>query len=116
MSSYIKEKFVDKTGFDNKSRLRFANIKHGAKKRNIFFDLTEQQMYDLLHSPCTYCGCKNCNGIDRIDSSKGYILGNVTPCCAMCNKMKSNYSLEVFKSHICKIYKYLNNDNQEFDS
>ena len=116
ISSYMKEKFVNETGFDNKSRLRFANIKHGAKKRNIFFDLTEQQMYNLLHSPCTYCGCKNCNGIDRIDSSKGYVLGNVTPCCAMCNRMKSNYTLEAFKSHISDIYKYLNDDNQRIES
>ena len=112
----MEELFVNRTGFNNKDRLRFANIKGGAKKRNIFFNLTDQQMYDLLHSTCTYCGCKNCNGIDRIDSSKGYVLGNVTPCCAMCNRMKNNYSLETFKNHIEKIYKYLNNDNQEFDS
>lgn len=115
-SSYMEEMFASKTGFDSKSRLKFAAIKGGAKSRNINFCLTEQQMYDLLNSPCTYCGCKNCNGIDRIDSSKGYELGNVTPCCAMCNRMKSNYSLEAFKSHIQKIYKYLNDDNQEFDS
>lgn len=41
MSSYMAEMFTTKTGFDNKSRLRFASIKSGAKKRNIFFDLTE---------------------------------------------------------------------------
>lgn len=41
MSTYMAEMFTTKTGFDNKSRLRFASIKSGAKKRNIFFDLTE---------------------------------------------------------------------------
>lgn len=41
LSSYMKDIFVSKTGFDNKSRLRFANIKSGAKKRNISFSLTE---------------------------------------------------------------------------
>ena len=108
---YMKQLFKEKTGFDRSFRLRFANIKSGAKKRNIYFDLTEQQMYDMLCSKCTYCGCDNCNGIDRVDSSKGYVIGNVVPCCAMCNMMKNNYSLEVFKSHVNKIYKHMNNDN-----
>ena len=37
----MEEMFKNKTGFDAKSRLRFANIKGGAKKRNISFELTE---------------------------------------------------------------------------
>ena len=109
--SYMEEMFKDKTGFESKYRLRFANIKSGAKKRNIYFDLTEEEMYNLLTSPCNYCGCNNSNGIDRIDSSKGYITENVVPCCAMCNRMKNNYSLEAFKTQIRKIYSHLNYDN-----
>lgn len=108
---YVKERFKRKTGFDKNIRLRFANIKGGAKKRNIFFDLTDQQMYDLLCSKCTYCGCNNCNGIDRVDSSKGYVPENVVPCCAMCNMMKNNYSLETFRTHVTKIYKHMSNGN-----
>lgn len=105
------ENFKIKTGFNSKMRIRFANIKNGAKQRNLFFDLTEQQMCDLLNGTCSYCGCKHCNGIDRVDSSKGYTIDNVVPCCAICNRMKNNYPLEMFVNHINKIYKYLNNDN-----
>jgi len=31
-------------------------------------------------------------GIDRIDNSKGYIEGNMVPCCKICNWMKSDKS------------------------
>ena len=68
-------------------------------------------MHELLNSPCAYCGCDNCNGIDRVDSKLGYTIGNTVPCCAICNKMKNNFTLEVFKDKISKIYKRICNDN-----
>ena len=36
------------------------------------------------------------NGIDRVDSRKGYFLGNLVPCCDMCNYSKNDYTLEEF--------------------
>ena len=61
-------------------------------------------------SPCFYCGAeksnhkvtKNCkegfdhNGIDRIDSSKGYTPDNVVPCCKICNKAKMDMDQKDF--------------------
>jgi len=44
------------------------------------------------------------NGIDRIDSSKGYELNNVVPCCKNFNSAKMELSIEQFKNHIIKIY------------
>jgi hypothetical protein len=32
--------------------------------------------------------------VDRIDSSKGYIEGNIVLCCSIINKMKQNLSIE----------------------
>ena len=47
------------------------------------------------------------NGIDRIDSSKGYSVDNCVPCCAKCNYAKHDLSIDDFKNHIEKIYKHL---------
>lgn len=116
VGSYMEEKFKDVTGYTKQERLKFSQIKGGAKSRNIDFQLTDQDMHKLINSSCSYCGQEQCNGIDRIDSHKGYIIDNVVPCCAMCNRMKSDYTLETFKSHIQKIHKHLNDDNQRIDS
>lgn len=48
----------------------------------------------------------NMNGVDRLDSSLGYIASNCVPCCGRCNKMKLDSSLEVFLGHIAKIHRY----------
>jgi hypothetical protein len=43
------------------------------------------------------------NGIDRVDSSMGYVAGNVVPCCSTCNRMKLDHSYDDFIAHIKKI-------------
>lgn len=53
------------------------------------------------------------SGIDRIDNSKGYILGNVVPCCYQCNTAKLNYTLDNFKSWVKNVYNNLNLENYE---
>jgi len=42
------------------------------------------------------------NGIDRIDSSLGYVSGNVVTCCNQCNTMKLDYVESDFIAH-CKL-------------
>jgi hypothetical protein len=46
------------------------------------------------------------NGIDRIDSSKGYEFNNVVSCCKNCNSAKMELSIEDFKNQIKKIYQH----------
>ena len=46
------------------------------------------------------------NGIDRIDSSKGYISGNVISCCKNCNTAKNILSQKEFKDLIKRIYDF----------
>ena len=45
------------------------------------------------------------NGVDRIDSTKGYTRNNVLPCCKNCNSAKMTLSINDFKELIINIYK-----------
>lgn len=85
------------------------------------FKLTKEQFSILVNSNCHYCGIppftirgnktksvtKALNGIDRVDSSKGYIEGNVVPCCIHCNRAKMDRNIEDFKNWVKVIYKNL---------
>ena len=94
-----------------------------ALKSGIEFDITEEQFRKLGTAPCHYCGTKpedvkyrhkrgsieRCtvqtgqgtsqwihNGLDRIDSDKGYTMDNVVTCCGICNHAKHTMSYEDF--------------------
>jgi hypothetical protein len=51
------------------------------------------------------CGFKNIvgNGLDREDTSKGYSIDNVLPCCSTCNMMKAFYNKDDFIKQMKKI-------------
>ena len=97
------------------------HYKHNAKKERHEFSLTEDEFRDLVLCNCCYCGRPPYNesknsynngnfkytGIDRIDNTKGYVKGNVRPCCKQCNYIKSNYGTEDFLSHVKTIYEHL---------
>lgn len=67
-----------------------------------------EEWKNIVQQNCYLCGQKpnqnldrlvcdlKKNGIDRVDSSKGYISGNCKPCCKDHNYMKLNKSLEKF--------------------
>ncbi len=100
----------------------YLNYKIGAEKRGLEFKLSPEEFTSLIYQNCAYCNkppqellyksgksIKNINyvnGIDRIDSSRGYLLDNCVPCCTMCNRMKLNYTKSDFLSHIAKIYNF----------
>ncbi len=90
-------------------------------------NLSYEDFIKLIYLPCNYCGRESTNtardykdrqgnylsdvtveynGIDRIDSNKGYIKGNVTTCCKFCNRMKMDHSTEFFKEQIARIYNH----------
>lgn len=99
---------------------RIHAYKTGAKIRNLSWELTNEQVTELMLQDCSYCGYepnnvakpqaankKNeenpkrwfiCNGIDRIDNSQGYTLGNTVTCCKFCNRAKGKGSLKEFLS------------------
>ena len=94
----------------------FHVYKYQSKCREIEFSLTQDQFYTLTKENCWYCGIipsqvvkhKNhgvvysCiyNGIDRVDSNKGYLISNCISCCKACNKMKSTISCHTFLQHV----------------
>jgi hypothetical protein len=59
--------------------------------------------YDLIE-PVWYGRGRNWNiaSIDRVDSSKGYVRGNVVWCCWACNSGKSDFTVNKYLE-ICKI-------------
>lgn len=101
----------------------FATYKCSAKSRGLEFNLDKERFKEITKQNCEYCGIPPFrsiinrfanmngtyiyNGIDRVDSSKGYIEGNIVPCCRNCNVMKMNLSLEEFTEHIERIYSHL---------
>jgi hypothetical protein len=94
-----------------KLRAEYNRQIRGAIKRKLEFTLTLEQTETLFNGVCYYCNSTPVkdhrglvrNGIDRIDSSRGYILDNVISCCSICNVMKSNYTAKEFVEHMQKI-------------
>jgi len=113
-------------------KFSYGVYKSRAKKYKRIFDLTLKEFEEITSENCFYCGIKpnnvsltkaskddkrtkyksyTYNGIDRIDSSKGYVKGNVVPCCKWCNIAKGNKSVEEFKEHIRKMYHHLSKES-----
>lgn len=75
-----------------------------AKFRNISFSLDFDAYCAIAENPCYYCGdinkTRGFHGIDRKDSSMGYMVDNCAPCCPMCNYMKGKLSETIFSNRI----------------
>ncbi len=114
-----------------------------AKNRNLIY-LKRDVWLSFIRLPCNYCGSidvhtfmdrylkakrlakhftseeikkyeVSMNGIDRIDSSLGYIVSNCVSCCKRCNYMKNSLSLEAFIAHVNKINQYFNKFPKFYD-
>jgi 5-methylcytosine-specific restriction endonuclease McrA len=97
--------------------LYLQGIQQKSKKRGWDSWITFGEYQNLIHQPCTYCGdidsnvmrdrlrikvpisgtVVRYNGIDRIDSSKGYVTGNVVPCCKRCNIAKNDMTFDEWR-------------------
>lgn len=78
--------------------------RRSARLRGYDWNLPRELFDRLVRLPCAYCGevgsnlkvTKNCrdgfryNGLDRIESSRGYEPDNVVPCCRVCNIAKQD--------------------------
>lgn len=94
---------------------RYAACKKQAKARKLEFDISKEEFVSFWDGVCIYCGDPtDGTRLDRIDSTKGYIIDNIATCCTTCNIMKSVLSQEEFHKHIKKIY--LKNLVDEFDN
>jgi len=73
--------------------------KNSAIVKQLTFELTQEEYVELVKSHCNYCGIlqeKGFNGIDRLDSTIGYVRDNCVSCCAMCNYMKKSLHKDIF--------------------
>lgn len=98
----------------------YREYKSGADKRGLSFDLSVEEFENLTQRPCVYCGTEKSNrerhthkyapffynGIDRVDPTVGYNVGNCVPCCRVCNRMKSDMTKSDFLDHIARISKF----------
>jgi hypothetical protein len=110
---------------DDRVEARIRNVismyRSNAKEKRLPFELTYDMVSTLIQGPCTYCGIEPSNtsvhykykdevfhysGIDRIDSSMGYIPGNVVSCCKICNISKNNMSKNDFTEWVKRVYEH----------
>ena len=86
----------------DKHLIRLYNYKKSAKERNLEWNLTDDYAINLMKQNCYYCNDLNgINGIDRIDSSKGYFNNNCVTSCFQCNSMKNTKNINDFHK-ICE--------------
>jgi hypothetical protein len=105
---YNKEKDSErKKKYNQTLEGRFTSFKSRSKQKNRIQELTFEQFTDITKQTCHYCGQflegKNYCGIDRTNSSIGYILNNCVPCCQACNEGKMSRTKEQFLEHCRKI-------------
>lgn len=99
----------------------YSSYRGNAKQKNRVFELTKEQVMHLIQLNCYYCGIKPSlkrvlklnrefyhNGIDRINTKKGYTLDNVVPCCYNCNLIKWDFTVEEFLQNVARIYEFQN--------
>jgi len=109
--------------------IMYVYKKH-AVRRGLSFELSYETFKSLIGLDCYYCKTPPSqvyqlkhpgtdkirsgvpvfyNGIDRVDSKKGYTINNVVPCCKICNRAKSDLTLSDFKKWITKLKTFIEN-------
>lgn len=103
----------------------YSGYKRSAKKKNRRFELSMEAFLLIASKPCYYCGLPPSNfqraggyngpfiysGIDRLNSSLGYINKNCVPCCITCNIAKHDMTYEAFKQWVNRACLHLSKRN-----
>lgn len=96
-ASYRKKNKDKITKYATSNKHRFNTSRAIAKKRDKEWNIPFDEYCTIIAQPCFYCGgafgiiVTQSSGLDRLDNSKGYILGNVVSCCTACNRLKGDY-------------------------
>jgi hypothetical protein len=115
-------------GVGNLCSLEYSRLKRQANQRNIKFSITKEYIWELFESQNGNCaltnvkidlvptyyikrGQKQTASLDRIDSNKGYIKGNVHWVHKDINVMKNGYNIEYF----IKMCKAVADNTKEID-
>lgn len=99
----------------------YSEYRQGAKKRDLEWKLDKELFKKLTKKDCYYCGQKpskvyspvskyapsyTYNGVDRLDSEKGYVPENCVPCCNFCNIAKGAMDEKFFIENILRVGKF----------
>lgn len=108
-------------------RAHFTHYRATSKRRKISFDLTQKEFISITTKACHYCGLEwssdycyrkrkngtqkyqgvyRYNGIDRIDSEKGYCVENCVPSCKSCNYAKAQMTVQEFRAWVARVYQH----------
>lgn len=102
----------------------YRSYRKNARERGLAWNLSIEEFEGVAAQPCHYCGALatntwgdndlyngawNYNGLDRIDSSKGYTPDNVVPCCTRCNYAKHDMTTAEFKAWVQRVYGHMDN-------
>lgn len=95
-----------------------SGYKGKARERNLEWNITNEEFFNLTSLICHYCGATPSNikrsfyktghyiynGIDRINNLMGYVLGNLVSCCKKCNIAKNEMTMIEFNEWITAVY------------
>lgn len=116
-AGYVYDRFLAiKKLLYKKTKNRHINDLNCSEDGFIDFELFQQE----IEKPCFYCGIEKSSykkdrstgevfyyhGLDRIDSSKGYEVNNVVPCCKRCNIAKGELTQEEFREFIRRLHSF----------
>lgn len=119
--------------YDNREvallRVQYSHMLRRNKGKGFDEAMSFEQFAELSKSPCKYCGVEHskeiedrlsetkskkrlsdyvlkCNGIDRVDSLKGYTAENSVACCKFCNTAKNTMPESEFYKWVKMVYEY----------
>lgn len=95
--------------------------RHHSKRSGCKFTITLEQFGRITQNDCFYCGIPpsnnvrsphgtgdfTYNGLDKIDSGKGYTMNNVVAACRVCNFAKTNRSQGDFIAWVRRVFVHL---------
>lgn len=105
---------------ESATRLTFNVYRKNAEKRNLPFELTYEEFKQLIFKNCIYCNSKplnirkfrssiiKYNGVDRKNNKLGYKTENCVTCCKICNRAKSDMTLEDWNEYLFNLSKFRN--------
>ena len=124
----FKARQKDRRYYTIYERLFYQRVTNNLNNRTnrglrISVSIDAQQYYEIAKNNCHYCNAEPVeyspykekeserdviyvNGVDRMDNTKGYEIGNCVPCCYSCNSMKMDMTVNDFKNKINKLYEF----------
>ena len=111
-------------------KVQYSHLKRRNKKMGFDEVINFETFTKLSKSFCKYCGLKHskeiedrlcesknqkrlsdhvlkCNGIDRVDISKGYTKNNSVSCCKYCNFAKHTMTENEFYKWVKRVYEHI---------